>query len=848
LKYIFKVYDIDNSQTLSVKLSSHILILDILRPTMPIQVGELAQMILEGGRQVTEDTADSGQLTLEKATELAISIVGGQEEELAIMGFMDLVVARKLPGTDNLFRIPNIVGSPVKLQVRDDAILLLADYGDAEVKAAVEIFFAHATYLPEATGSNPQNYFLDPVGFEGVVNDLGLVVKGQDASTPDTTAYFRAFDQDNSGMVHSREYLCAVATLDAPVSLGANLELTELRYNYVFRLYAGADALMGASELTAMVSEIHQREIGQVPSKKVLGSQVKSILGTDLNRRLTWEEFCTACFDGLAIGASNLFKFSGPSPIRARLKKRLQSLEGDGARPSVDTSALEGPASGLKRSKMTRPVAKWHRTMKIAIDRDAPLTGGGGGSLKSNLRLVRTMTVSKVVAQQQEEHDEGMSMSPSASQMRPVDMEQVHMRILKRLLRPHEWTPPHNRRFAETAGVTISDILELCAAAEEIFKKEPNIVQVEAPVRVFGDIHGQYSDLMQFFGRIGSPCDWLPMGDIGSNSYLFLGDFVDRGRHSLEVICVMLALKIKFPTRVWLLRGNHEDADINQRDGFMAECQERLGQQWELAWETFNNACNWMPLAADIEGGIFCCHGGIGTILDVSEIMALPRGTNALATKKECGNKLYDLLWSDPTESDYILGNPVNRHRASVFYGPDRVKQFLKQNQIGGPEGHGMLFRAHEVTMDGFDLHTGGRCVTVFSATNYCGCTQNSGAVLEVFWDLTPGAHQLLVQAKLIGFEVQSQQATAMAWHEVSEERPPTPPRRTVLGKKDNVGESHGSPSIGEKVEWDLNDLGWDVQPGPMGPPAPRPVTPIRASRSSADLSAHDQDENDDEM
>lgn len=137
--------------------------------------------------------------------------------------------------------------------------------------------------------------------------------------------------------------------------------------------------------------------------------------------------------------------------------------------------------------------------------------------------------------------------------------------------------------------------------------------------------------------------------------------------------------------------------DINQRDGFAAECQERLGQQWQLAWERFNSACNWMPLAADIEGGIFCCHGGIGTITQVRQIEELPRGTSALESKPLCGNLLYDLLWSDPTESDYILGNPPNVHRASVFYGPDRVRAFLKNNQIGGPEGHGMLVRAHEV-------------------------------------------------------------------------------------------------------------------------------------------------------
>jgi len=204
-------------------------------------------------------------------------------------------------------------------------------------------------------------------------------------------------------------------------------------------------------------------------------------------------------------------------------------------------------------------------------------------------------------------------------------------------------------------------------------------------------------------------------------------------------------------------------------------------------------------------------------------------GTSALESKAICGDLLYDLLWSDPTESDHITGCPPNPHRASVFYGPDRVKAFLQDNHIGGPDGHGMLVRAHEVTMDGFDLHTGGRCVTVFSATNYCGCTQNTGAVLEVFWDMTPGVNQLLVQAKLIGYEVQSAESLAQAWHAVDECRPPTPPRRTELVQV-SAGEDdpmHGAASL------DDSQVGFNFSFN-----SARPVTPVRRSHSSDNLCA----------
>ena len=91
------------------------------------------------------------------------------------------------------------------------------------------------------------------------------------------------------------------------------------------------------------------------------------------------------------------------------------------------------------------------------------------------------------------------------------------------------------------------------------------VLKVDAPVKVFGDIHGQYIDLMRFFDLWGTPDE---NGDIESYDYLFLGNYVDRGNHSLETICLLMALKIKFPDKIHLLRGNHEDKWINNAFGF----------------------------------------------------------------------------------------------------------------------------------------------------------------------------------------------------------------------------------------------------------------------------------------
>ncbi|KAH7654264.1 Serine/threonine protein phosphatase BSU1 protein [Dioscorea alata] len=341
----------------------------------------------------------------------------------------------------------------------------------------------------------------------------------------------------------------------------------------------------------------------------------------------------------------------------------------------------------------------------------------------------------------------------------------LHKKIISLLLRPRNWKAPANRNFF----LDSYEVGELCYAAEQIFMQEPTVLQLKAPVKVFGDLHGQFGDLMRLFDEYGFPST---AGDITYIDYLFLGDYVDRGQHSLETITLLLALKIEYPENIHLIRGNHEAADINALFGFRLECIERMGENDGIwAWTRFNQLFNTLPLAALIEKKIICMHGGIGrSINSVEQIEKLERPI----TMDVGSIVLMDLLWSDPTENDSVEGlRPNARGPGLVTFGPDRVSDFCKRNKLQ------LIIRAHECVMDGFERFAHGQLITVFSATNYCGTANNAGAILVI-------GRGLVVVPKLIhplppplnSPESSPEHVLEDTWmQELNIQRPPTPTR-----------------------------------------------------------------------
>ena len=223
-----------------------------------------------------------------------------------------------------------------------------------------------------------------------------------------------------------------------------------------------------------------------------------------------------------------------------------------------------------------------------------------------------------------------------------------------------------------------------------------------------GDLHGQYFDLLRLFEYGGFPPD---------SNYLFLGDYVDRGKQSLECICLLLAYKIKYPENFFLLRGNHECASINRIYGFYDECKRRYSIK---LWKTFTDCFNCLPVSAIVDEKILCMHGGLSPDLQrLDQISRIMRPTDVPDSGLLC-----DLLWSDPDKD--VSGWGENDRGVSYTFGADVVSKFLDDHDLD------LICRAHQVVEDGYEFFAKRQLVTVFSAPNYCGEFDNAGAMMSV--------------------------------------------------------------------------------------------------------------------
>ena len=267
--------------------------------------------------------------------------------------------------------------------------------------------------------------------------------------------------------------------------------------------------------------------------------------------------------------------------------------------------------------------------------------------------------------------------------------------------------------------ISKSDALLILRQAIETFKREKSMIEINHAVTVIGDIHGQFYDLLKLLDMVG---------EIETQRLVFLGDYVDRGIFSVEVILVLYALKLNYPENIFMIRGNHESRQLTTYFNFRSECLYKFDIEF---YDTVCESFDMLPVACLINKKFLAVHAGISPELKTLEnISKLNRFSEPPSKGLLC-----DILWSDPIDNDTGACDEqytVNAARGcSYYFGLSAANTFLKRNKLL------TIIRAHEVQVEGYKMHhwNGNEAfpvvITIFSAPNYCGIYKNKAAVIR---------------------------------------------------------------------------------------------------------------------
>lgn len=398
--------------------------------------------------------------------------------------------------------------------------------------------------------------------------------------------------------------------------------------------------------------------------------------------------------------------------VMAKITSKGSARSGSDPDPSIDNAQPPpSPTQSASVGAGHRSISEAQRSGEVDAVSDAPPSGlvhqatqkepmesilvkKNSGSLSSqggqNTALSTSLTDSS-------------SPSMEIGALKPADLDEM----IKRLV-----DAGYAGKVTKTVCLKNAEITAICNAARELFLSQPALIELSPPVKIVGDVHGQYTDLIRMFEMCGFP---------PNSNYLFLGDYVDRGKQSLETILLLLCYKLRYPENFFLLRGNHECANVTRVYGFYDECKRRCNVK---IWKTFVDTFNCIPIASIVAGKIFCVHGGLSpSLTHMDDIRNIARPTDV----PDYG-LLNDLLWSDPAdmESDW----EANERGVSYCFGKKVIMEFLQKHDFD------LVCRAHMVVEDGYEFFNDRILVTVFSAPNYCGEFDNWGAVMSVSGEL----------------------------------------------------------------------------------------------------------------
>lgn len=305
---------------------------------------------------------------------------------------------------------------------------------------------------------------------------------------------------------------------------------------------------------------------------------------------------------------------------------------------------------------------------------------------------------------------ENLPLSDGKNTELDLDLENLELKSIEALI----------THFKEGKRLSKRICLDIVKRVHDLLESEPPLLEIPIPedgiVTVCGDTHGQFYDVLHIFETNGMPNP--------RHTYVFNGDFVDRGSWSSEVALLFYTLKLLHPKNVFLNRGNHETDSMNTIYGFSGECKAKYGS--DTVFKAFSESFTKLPVATLIADSYFVVHGGIAS----ESVIALDdvRKINRMAEKQpSTSGLLLELLWSDPQPTN---GLAPSKRGISHMFGPDVTEKFIKHNNLK------KVIRSHEVRQNGYEEEHNGQLVTIFSAPNYCDSVGNKGAYINIGPDL----------------------------------------------------------------------------------------------------------------
>ncbi|RDW60034.1 serine phosphatase-1 [Coleophoma crateriformis] len=320
--------------------------------------------------------------------------------------------------------------------------------------------------------------------------------------------------------------------------------------------------------------------------------------------------------------------------------------------------------------------------------------------------------------------EDGSQVSTQERVCKDVQAPAMHPPTDAQFFSPQDPSKPNlqflKQHFYREGRLTEEQALFIIEEGTKVLKQEPNLLEMDAPITVCGDVHGQYYDLMKLF-EVG--------GDPSETRYLFLGDYVDRGYFSIECVLYLWSLKIWYPNTLWLLRGNHECRHLTDYFTFKLECKHKYSEKiYDACMDSF---CA-LPLAAVMNKQFLCIHGGLSPELHtLDDLKSIDRFREPPTHGLMC-----DILWADPLEefgqektSEFFVHNHVRG--CSYFFSYPAACNFLEKNNLLS------IIRAHEAQDAGYRMYRKTRTtgfpsvMTIFSAPNYLDVYNNKAAVLK---------------------------------------------------------------------------------------------------------------------